>query len=120
MGWKPSQLLMTSEAMDLGGETTTASLLNKHNPQVHSKYLPLYPQRSVVVLTLPQGNFSLQQIKTIIENVESWSQAPSDIPTTQPLYLRLTLFMEEGWIDCKKQMNRKFAVRLCLLEVSPM
>ena len=37
------------EIMDVGEEPTTTNLLNQHNPQLHSKYFPSYPQLSIAI-----------------------------------------------------------------------
>lgn len=59
--WKPSQLLRTNEVMDIGGEHIhlTITLPKQHNPKLHSKYVSLYPQISVALIS-HQGNFSSQ------------------------------------------------------------
>ena len=56
-----------SEDMDLEGESTMAALLKQHNSQLHSKYMSLYPQRSVI-LSCHQRNFFLQQLEITAEN----------------------------------------------------
>lgn len=54
--WKLYQLPRISAVIDLRKSTT--NLLNSHKPYLHSKYLPLYLQISVV-LTPNRGNFFL-------------------------------------------------------------
>lgn len=48
---KPSQLPRVTEVMDLRGKLTKTNLLNQYNPQLHSKYLSLFLQVSVVLTT---------------------------------------------------------------------
>lgn len=67
--------------MDLGGETPTATLPNQHYSQLHSKYLFLNLQKNVV-LTLHQGNVSLQRRETFTENhIHQNTQMRGPVPT---------------------------------------
>ena len=75
--------------MDLRGEPKTISLLNKHNPQLHCKYLSLYTQVSVVLIP-HQGNLSLQEMETITEKLQLVKmQRTSDCRATSPKLIHL-------------------------------
>lgn len=112
----------TNEDMCLRGEPTAVTLPSQHNPWLHPAELSLYTQ-VIVVLTPHKGNFSLQQVETVIGNLK-----PSKYIFTKPSPKECSyksLFTREnqcsllkgGHKNFQRQRIREFVLRSCLIDV---
>ena len=95
--YKPNELLMTSEVMDLRREPTIDIFQNKYNSQLHYKYLVLHQKISSVTQFLLKKLF-LQETEIItkchnLSKCKEWltiqCPCPIDSSTTELLHLRL-------------------------------
>ena len=119
-GWGIRQLPWAVEVKGLE-KPTAIILLEQYSPELHSNILYLQIN---VVLTPYQRNFSWQQMQTITENhnqskceeQETVVPGPNLYICTQLLHPRLGDHFGRGGQIILNQRNKKFAVRLCLLE----
>lgn len=98
--WKASRRPRARKVMNPGGESTTTTLLNHHQPSLYPKYLSLYPQRSeaptpVQETSLCNRHWPLQKNHTN-QDVELWNPVTVDTSTARLLHLRLRTHFWRG------------------------
>lgn len=101
--------------MESGSEPITATLLNLHKLWLHSKYLSLYTQISIL-LSPYQGNISLHQTEPMIENYNQskcteWGveRCPVSIDRSST-HKAQGLLQKSRQNDCKIKRTWKFSV----------